>query len=267
MATRQVTKLQVVEYYLAVEDGIMRALATGPPPSSAGRRACATASRWPPGPASTATRSTRSGCPRARPTCVESARITFPSGREAEELCPTEIAAVAWAAQMGTITFHPWPVRRARRRPARRAAHRPRPAAGHRLRRRGAGRAGGPGPARRARHGGLPEDERQPGRARLRPDRAALGLRRRAPRRDRLRPRAGAAYDGSDDGVVEGGARREHLRRLQPELPRPHHRQRLLAAAESRGAGLDTGGLGGARGPGPADPQPAHRPAAARRAG
>jgi hypothetical protein len=25
----------------------------------------------------------------------------------------TEIAVVAWAAQMGTITFHPWPVRRA----------------------------------------------------------------------------------------------------------------------------------------------------------
>ncbi len=39
-------------------------------------------------------------------------RIQFPSGREAEEICPTEIATVAWAAQMGTITFHPWPVRR-----------------------------------------------------------------------------------------------------------------------------------------------------------
>jgi DNA primase len=28
-------------------------------------------------------------------------------------VCPTEIAVVAWAAQMGTLTFHPWPVRRA----------------------------------------------------------------------------------------------------------------------------------------------------------
>ena len=33
-------------------------------------------------------------------------------GRHADEICPTEIAVVGWAAQMGTITFHPWPVRR-----------------------------------------------------------------------------------------------------------------------------------------------------------
>ena len=35
-----------------------------------------------------------------------------------------------WCAHMGTLTFHPWPVRRDRRRPPRRAADRPRPAAG-----------------------------------------------------------------------------------------------------------------------------------------
>mgnify|MGYP007124850355 CR=1 FL=1 len=27
-------------------------------------------------------------------------------------MCPTEIAVPVWAAQMGTLTFHPWPVRR-----------------------------------------------------------------------------------------------------------------------------------------------------------
>jgi DNA ligase D-like protein (predicted polymerase) len=43
---------------------------------------------------------------------VETARIAFPSGRHADEIAPTEPAVVAWAAQMGTITFHPWPVRR-----------------------------------------------------------------------------------------------------------------------------------------------------------
>jgi DNA ligase D-like protein (predicted polymerase) len=42
---------------------------------------------------------------------VETARIQFPSGRHADEICPTEVAVVGWAAQMGTITFHPWPVR------------------------------------------------------------------------------------------------------------------------------------------------------------
>jgi DNA ligase D-like protein (predicted polymerase) len=42
---------------------------------------------------------------------VYTTQIAFPSGRTADEICPTELAGVAWAAQMGTITFHPWPVR------------------------------------------------------------------------------------------------------------------------------------------------------------
>ena len=37
-----------------------------------------------------------------------------------------------------------------------------------------------------------------------------------------------------DDEVVEGGARRAHLRRLQPERPRPHDRLRLQRPAEAR---------------------------------
>ena len=49
--------------------------------------------------------------PKGAPEYVETARIEFPSGRTADEVCPTEIAVVAWCAQMGTITFHPWPVR------------------------------------------------------------------------------------------------------------------------------------------------------------
>jgi len=49
--------------------------------------------------------------PQGAPAYVQTARIQFPSGRYADEVCPTELAVVAWAAQMGTITFHPWPVR------------------------------------------------------------------------------------------------------------------------------------------------------------
>ena len=110
--TSAVTKLDVVTYYLAVEDGIMRAV---------GRRPT-TLERWPKGvhPGMVlATREGRSGAdafyqkriPRGAPDYVETARIAFPSGRSADEICPTEIAVVAWCAQMGTITFHPWPVR------------------------------------------------------------------------------------------------------------------------------------------------------------
>ncbi len=45
------------------------------------------------------------------PDYARTARITFPSGRTADEICPSEIAVALWCAQMGTITFHPWPVR------------------------------------------------------------------------------------------------------------------------------------------------------------
>lgn len=110
--TAPVTKLQVVEYYLAVEDGIMRALRGRP----------TALERWPKGVRDDIRLATRAGdkadafyskrLPTGAPDFVETVGITFPSGRTADELCPTEVASVAWAAQMGTLTFHPWPVRR-----------------------------------------------------------------------------------------------------------------------------------------------------------
>src|SRR5262249_33823597 len=50
--------------------------------------------------------------PKGAPEWVQTARITFPSGRTADEVCPTEPAVLAWAANLGTFDFHPWPVRR-----------------------------------------------------------------------------------------------------------------------------------------------------------
>jgi DNA ligase D-like protein (predicted polymerase) len=50
--------------------------------------------------------------PKGLPEWLPTARITFPSGRFADEMCPTEPAAVLWAANLGCLTFHPWPVRR-----------------------------------------------------------------------------------------------------------------------------------------------------------
>ncbi|MFP5380392.1 MAG: ATP-dependent DNA ligase, partial [Vicinamibacteria bacterium] len=109
--TAAVSKLDVVRYYLAVGDGIMRALARRP----------TTLERWPKGvhPGIVLSTRERGGgdaffqkrIPRGAPEYIQTARIAFPSGRFADELCPTELAAVGWAAQMGTITFHPWPVR------------------------------------------------------------------------------------------------------------------------------------------------------------
>jgi DNA ligase D len=106
-----ITKLDIVNYYVAVEDGIMRAVERRP----------TTLERWPKGVHPGIVLSTREKgggdaffqkrVPRGAPDYVETVEIRFPSGRTADEICPTEIAVVGWAAQMGTITFHPWPVR------------------------------------------------------------------------------------------------------------------------------------------------------------
>src|ERR671937_2813449 len=109
--TGEITKADIVRYYLAVEDGIMRALERRP----------TTLERWPKGvyPGMVLSTRERGGgdaffqkrVPKGAPDYLETARIEFPSGRSADEICPTEIAVVGWAAQMGTLTFHPWPVR------------------------------------------------------------------------------------------------------------------------------------------------------------
>ncbi|HEV2770404.1 MAG TPA: non-homologous end-joining DNA ligase [Solirubrobacteraceae bacterium] len=109
--TEELTKLDIVRYYLAVADGIMRALHRRP----------TTLERWPKGVHPGIVLSTREKgggdaffqkrVPKGAPDYVQTARIAFPSGRHADEVCPTEVAVVGWAAQMGTLTFHPWPVR------------------------------------------------------------------------------------------------------------------------------------------------------------
>ncbi len=111
-ATPEATKLDVVTYYASVGEAILRALHLRP----------TTLERWPKGVVSGIKQATRSDphgdaffqkrIPKGAPEYVETAHITFPSGRSADEVCPTEPAVVAWAAQIGTITFHPWPVRR-----------------------------------------------------------------------------------------------------------------------------------------------------------
>jgi DNA ligase D len=49
--------------------------------------------------------------PLHHPDYVQTCRVTFPSGRTADALKVTHPAAIVWAAQMGTITLHPWQVR------------------------------------------------------------------------------------------------------------------------------------------------------------
>ncbi len=112
--TPEVTKLAVAEYFASVGDGLMRALRDRP----------TALERWPSGvlpglklatgrPGEKAEAFYQKRVPKGAPDYLETAEVTFPSGRTAEEICPTEIAVPVWCAHMGTLTFHPWPVRRA----------------------------------------------------------------------------------------------------------------------------------------------------------
>ena len=49
--------------------------------------------------------------PQHHPDYLQTCQVTFPSGRTADALKVTHPAAVVWAAQMGTVTLHPWQVR------------------------------------------------------------------------------------------------------------------------------------------------------------
>ncbi|MET7366570.1 non-homologous end-joining DNA ligase [Streptomyces sp. NPDC005566] len=95
------TKRDVAEYFLAVGPGILRALRERP----------TTLQRFVDGVEGDFFYQKRA--PKNIPDWTPTARIEFPSGRHADEMCPTELGAVLWAANLGTLTFHPWPVRRA----------------------------------------------------------------------------------------------------------------------------------------------------------
>ncbi len=93
-------KLDLVEYYLAVGDGIVRALRERP----------TVLKRHPEGAEGEAIYTKR--VPKGAPPWIETVTVEFPSGRSATELCPVDVAHVVWAVQMSTLDFHPWPTRR-----------------------------------------------------------------------------------------------------------------------------------------------------------
>ena len=49
--------------------------------------------------------------PKHAPVWVDRCTVSFPSGRTADALAASEPAALVWAANYATITFHPWPSR------------------------------------------------------------------------------------------------------------------------------------------------------------
>jgi DNA ligase D len=96
------TKLDLVEYYLSVGDGIVNALRERP----------CMLHRFPTGLSGEKVHQKR--VPHGAPPWLETVRVHFPRyNRDADELCVTELAQVIWAVQMSTVEFHPWNSRRA----------------------------------------------------------------------------------------------------------------------------------------------------------
>ncbi|MGN6722187.1 MAG: DNA polymerase domain-containing protein [Marmoricola sp.] len=111
--TPAITKLDVAEYFAAVGSAFMHANGNRP----------VALERWPGGwregmKLSLGPMGQQQGdgfyskrLPKGAPDWLVTTRVTTPNGRPIDELCITEPASAVWAAQMGTLTFHPWAVR------------------------------------------------------------------------------------------------------------------------------------------------------------
>ncbi len=93
------TKLDIVNYYLAVGEGALRGVYRRP----------TVLKRFVNGAAAEPFFQKR--VPEKRPEWIGSAHVTFPSGRSADLAVFDEIADLAWAANLGCLDLNPWPVR------------------------------------------------------------------------------------------------------------------------------------------------------------
>ncbi len=93
------TKLDLVNYYIAVAEGALR---------GAGGRPNVLV-RYPNGIGQEFFYQKRA--PESRPEWVEVVALQFPSGRTAEEVVPRDAATLAWMANLACLELHPHPVR------------------------------------------------------------------------------------------------------------------------------------------------------------
>jgi DNA ligase D-like protein (predicted polymerase) len=94
-----ITKLDVVRYYVAVAEGALRG--AGGRPNVLVRYANGIHGDF----------FYQKRAPTSRPSWIEVASLSFPSGRTAEEVVPRDAAALAWMANLGCLELHPHPVR------------------------------------------------------------------------------------------------------------------------------------------------------------
>jgi DNA ligase D-like protein (predicted polymerase) len=93
------TKRDVVSYFLAVADGALRGVRGRPMQLK----------RYPDGALGEFFYQKRAPTP--RPAWVETVRLSFPSGRTADEIVVSDEAQLAWVVNLGCLDLHPHPVR------------------------------------------------------------------------------------------------------------------------------------------------------------
>jgi DNA ligase D len=98
---RGITKMDLVTYYLECEEQVVRHLAERP----------SVLKRWVDGVAGEPFFQKR--VPDSAPDWLQTATVTFPSGRHARELVVNDGAHLVWGVNLGVIDWNPWPVRRA----------------------------------------------------------------------------------------------------------------------------------------------------------
>jgi bifunctional non-homologous end joining protein LigD len=96
-----ITKLDLVNYYVECEQAVVRGLRERP----------TVMKRWVDGVAGDPFFQKR--VPDSAPEWLQTAVVTFPSGRHARELVPNDAAHLVWGVNLGVIDWNPWAVRRA----------------------------------------------------------------------------------------------------------------------------------------------------------
>jgi bifunctional non-homologous end joining protein LigD len=94
-----ITKLELVRYYLAVGEGVLRGVRDRPMQLK----------RYVDGIAAEPFYQKRA--PTSRPDWIEVVELRFPSGRSAEEIVVRDLAQLAWVVNLGCVDLHPHPVR------------------------------------------------------------------------------------------------------------------------------------------------------------
>ena len=217
------TKRDLVDYYLRVSEPLLRTMGGRP----------VLMQRFPQGAQGPSFFQKR--VPKNAPEWLQTTTVTTVNGTPSRALVIADRAHVVWAVNLGCLGFHVWPYRAAEPQycDELRLDLDPQPGTDFSHVRGAAAEL--QGPARRARRRRLRQDHGQPRPARLRAAAAALGLLRGARRRGGRRPRARAPPPRHPHRrLVEGGAGRADLRRLQPERPAQDRLRRMERARPRR---------------------------------